>query len=575
MRRFIDDESGMTMGLTVIMLLLIGVMGAGLLTFVSRDLNSVLQANQGGQAQEMADAGLSAAKRHLSIMDALPSHYETANTADNSPWYDNAADNESGNSGRTLTFNGNEVLVSIRYLDVSTTEAEARDPDNAPEVLPTYFRVVDGVTEVDTCDDVDPVDGTDDDTNTDPDNLDPDACNYENGRNYFRVTVRGGTGDAIRVVQAIFKTENFGSVPLSYYASRDIEIDGGADIENMSIFANRHIRGLRPENIRGVDHSYGDWANLPGNAGPNEFNATPRIHVPAGGTPVIHAGAAAPGTITYSGNADNTSEKAGTGNVTDPLCLTPSLVPVPNNLNCQRYGYRDYDADTDQAPFNVAPKGPRPEFAVNDWGDKANQPSTKMTYPFAPPNPTEDAQAMAVLKERAQLQGLYFRPAPGSTFNIDTPPYPASSNLQNTVMFVEFADGTDDSPIYGAKGLAEYRAQSSDADNLVKGIIVVINGDLKINQSADDFQGAMIVRDPIEAGNATDNTSITCTDNGAVMDYCSSGQVRVEGWINVQSDISLAGTADGFLPSEMSTGLSSLVKVSQWSWRECYNTTCS
>src|SRR5919107_1431494 len=133
MRRFVDDESGMTMGLVVIMILLIGVMGAGLLTFVSRDMETVLQANQGQQAQEMADAGLAAAKRHLSITDALPKHYETADTADNSPWYDNAPDNQSGASGQPLTFNGNEVLVGIRYLDVSTTEDEARDPDNAPE----------------------------------------------------------------------------------------------------------------------------------------------------------------------------------------------------------------------------------------------------------------------------------------------------------------------------------------------------------------------------------------------------------------------------------------------------------
>jgi hypothetical protein len=84
----------------------------------------------------------------------------------------------------------------------------------------------------------------------------------------------------------------------------------------------------------------------------------------------------------------------------------------------------------------------------------------------------------------------------------------------------------------------------------------------------------MIVRDPIETGNNTDNTLIRCTDNGATLDYCSSGQVRIEGWVNVQSDIFIAGTADGFLPSEMSTGLSSLSRVTMWSWRECYNTTC-
>lgn len=37
-RRFVKEESGMTMGLAVIMILLLGVMGAGLLTFVSREV---------------------------------------------------------------------------------------------------------------------------------------------------------------------------------------------------------------------------------------------------------------------------------------------------------------------------------------------------------------------------------------------------------------------------------------------------------------------------------------------------------------------------------------------------------
>ena len=557
MRRFVDDESGMTMALAVIMIVLIGVMGAGLLTFVSRDLNTVLQANQGQQAQEMADAGLAAAKRHLSITDALPSSYDTTNTADNSPWYDD--EDNHGASGQTLTFNGDEVLVGIRYLDVSTTEDEARDPDNAPEVLPTYSKVVNGDPEVDPCNDADG-DGIDDDTNDDEHEFDPDACNYQNGRNYFRVTVRGGSGDALRQVQAIYQTENFGSVPLSYYASRNIDFNGNATtMENQSLFAAGNIINLRPQNITGIDHSYGDWANLPGNAGPNGFNATQRTDYQ--GARVFAAGAAAVGTITYDPNSTNTTQK------------NPSTAQVASNS--QVYGYRDYDRDTDtelMPPLAVASQ--RPEFAINNWGDLANQPSTKMTYPFAPPDPAEDAQAMAILKEKAQVQGLYFRPAPGSNFNIDTPPYPANSNLQNTVMFVEFAGGTDDSPIYGAKGHAEYRATSSDADNLVKGTIVVMNGDLKINNSADDFQGAMIVRDAINDG-AADNTAINCNDNGPLMDYCASGNVNVQGWVNVQSDIKLAGTADGFLPDEMSSGLSSLVKVSQYSWRECYNTTCN
>src|ERR671910_15046 len=102
MRRFVDDESGMTMALAVMMVVLIGVMGAGLLTFVSRDLSSVIEVNAGQRAQGMANAGLEAAKYQLSIVDALPSSYDSVVTAGNSVWYDDGT----GNSGKWLDIDG-------------------------------------------------------------------------------------------------------------------------------------------------------------------------------------------------------------------------------------------------------------------------------------------------------------------------------------------------------------------------------------------------------------------------------------------------------------------------------------
>ena len=66
-RRLIKDESGATMGLAVIMIVLIGVMGAGLLTFVATDLTAVAEASQGQKAFEMADAGVEAAKNQLKL----------------------------------------------------------------------------------------------------------------------------------------------------------------------------------------------------------------------------------------------------------------------------------------------------------------------------------------------------------------------------------------------------------------------------------------------------------------------------------------------------------------------------
>lgn len=64
-RRFVSDESGVTLPLVMMMVVLIGVMGAGILTFVSSDLNIVVEENRGQRAFQVADAGIEAAKRQL------------------------------------------------------------------------------------------------------------------------------------------------------------------------------------------------------------------------------------------------------------------------------------------------------------------------------------------------------------------------------------------------------------------------------------------------------------------------------------------------------------------------------
>ena len=59
------EERGMALGLAIIVVVIVGVMGAGLLTFVSTDLQAVVQANRGEQAFELAEAGIEVAKAHL------------------------------------------------------------------------------------------------------------------------------------------------------------------------------------------------------------------------------------------------------------------------------------------------------------------------------------------------------------------------------------------------------------------------------------------------------------------------------------------------------------------------------
>ena len=64
-RRLLRDERGMALGLAVIVVVVVGVMGAGLLTFVATDLEAVVAVNRGEQAFELAEAGIEVAKAHL------------------------------------------------------------------------------------------------------------------------------------------------------------------------------------------------------------------------------------------------------------------------------------------------------------------------------------------------------------------------------------------------------------------------------------------------------------------------------------------------------------------------------
>ncbi len=63
--RLRQEERGMVLGLAIIVVVVVGVMGAGLLTFVSADLQSVLAVNRGEQALQLAEAGVEVAKAHL------------------------------------------------------------------------------------------------------------------------------------------------------------------------------------------------------------------------------------------------------------------------------------------------------------------------------------------------------------------------------------------------------------------------------------------------------------------------------------------------------------------------------
>ena len=63
--RRLPEQRGMALGLAIIVVVIVGVMGAGLLTFVATDLQAIVAVNRGEQALELAEAGIEVAKAHL------------------------------------------------------------------------------------------------------------------------------------------------------------------------------------------------------------------------------------------------------------------------------------------------------------------------------------------------------------------------------------------------------------------------------------------------------------------------------------------------------------------------------
>ena len=74
--RLLSEERGMALGLAIIVVVIVGVMGAGLLTFVASDLEAVVAVNRGEQAFELAEAGIEVAKAHLAS-DSSPADWSS------------------------------------------------------------------------------------------------------------------------------------------------------------------------------------------------------------------------------------------------------------------------------------------------------------------------------------------------------------------------------------------------------------------------------------------------------------------------------------------------------------------
>lgn len=124
-RRRVREESGIALPLAIMVMVLVGVMGAGLLTFVMTDLNSVVATNQGQRAFEMADAGVTVAKQQL-LSEPAAAKYGSEES-DNLRW-------ALAQGGVTL----NNLDGSDATADSVLVEIESLDsPDNSFKVIST------------------------------------------------------------------------------------------------------------------------------------------------------------------------------------------------------------------------------------------------------------------------------------------------------------------------------------------------------------------------------------------------------------------------------------------------------
>ncbi len=288
LKRLGREEDGVALGLAVIMIVLIGVMGAGLLVFVRNNLEAVVEVNQGQRAMDVADAGTQAAKAQL-LSDNIPAHYDVddpesdVNDPENPIFYDALCNIDSSDAteaiernpssenwspeagGQTRSFAEGEFNVTIRWMTPLTS---APDTCRAP------------VTD--------------------------DSGILPGGDKFFKVVSTGKYGNAKRRIETIYSTYDL-NVPRAYYTPGPITISGSACIDSVSLFSLSTVtfNGIGEckdasgkklnSHMKGKDLYYKKWAftdTLDADSYPNRFNSTPR--------PTADAGIGTAGTITAS-----------------------------------------------------------------------------------------------------------------------------------------------------------------------------------------------------------------------------------------------------------------------------------
>ncbi|MGH3087324.1 MAG: hypothetical protein ACRDSJ_08405 [Rubrobacteraceae bacterium] len=215
-RKLVEDETGVALGLAIMVVVVVGVMGAGLLVFARNDLESVIRANQGQRAFYAADAGIQAAKRQL-LGDTLPESYDDddANDACDSPADEDApVSSEWTGSGAEREFAEDDFTAAIRWLGDGCGFPTGGDPDSE----------------------------------------------------YFEIVSTGTSGDARRRIEATYVASDVGA-PLANHAAENVVIGGTAEIVGVSVFSGADVEIANSDSLQGSDDIYPDWATESSAAG--------------------------------------------------------------------------------------------------------------------------------------------------------------------------------------------------------------------------------------------------------------------------------------------------------------------
>jgi Flp pilus assembly pilin Flp len=472
-RRFVDDESGMTMALAIIMIVLLSVMGVGLLTFADRNLNTVSEANRGQRAFEMADAGVAAAKRELardcSTTTNCVDHYddlssEVVGTPDSSQWSavnGGVTLNDLDGDGLGGTQDSVSVTIFYRHDKPDFKIVSTGDYGVSKRKIEATFKGVSGSCLV--------------------------GCTGLGLPNYF-------TPSAIRIEDPL--TLN----GLSLFSETDILINNSTNTDNPGGLTTpadfiKDYEGNANNSyltIGGTGDELGNWDSTQF-AAPNTgtWNTVGRT----GGDPSLYK--------TCKGNGPCT--KAGLAALGKICGWSPSSTTTATcgSATSVADGVYGYDSTT-----GTTAGGNHLQFVSKSPPTLTPQPSGTITFPF--PRPTPNAAALRGYAQ--QVPGnQYFAGVPTTT---QWDAWYSNSSTANQVVFIDAQGGTVN---FNPTG-----------NNNNKGILVVWCGDLQLNKK---FQGIILNLWPNGSVNSQLPGGSNCTDSRGIV--TNNGQ-DFSGWLYAQ-----------------------------------------